>query len=86
LIDFSASHSDFFPGVFFNTVPKKKKRKKSNFATSGKLTLLMKMKYLVDAVEFRIDTINLETFRSLLSVTRSSKSELPQGTNELLNV
>lgn len=46
----------------------------------------MKMKYLVDAVEFRIDTINLETFRSLLSVTRSSKSELPQGTNELLNV
>lgn len=61
-------------------------KKKSNFATSGKLTLLMKMKYLVDAVEFRIDTINLETFRSLLSVTRSSKSELPQGTNELLNV
>lgn len=75
-----------FPGVFLTLCQKKKKKMKSNFATSGKLTLLMKMKYLVDAVEFRIDTINLETFRSLLSVTRSSKSELPQGTNELLNV
>lgn len=76
----------FFLEYSLTLCQKKKKRKKSNFATSGKLTLLMKMKYLVDAVEFRIDTINLETFRSLLSVTRSSKSELPQGTNELLNV
>lgn len=76
----------FFFLEYSLTLCQKKKRKKSNFATSGKLTLLMKMKYLVDAVEFRIDTINLETFRSLLSVTRSSKSELPQGTNELLNV